>query len=192
MKARLFWAGAAAALVALAIGCGGSPTSATQNGNFRVMLTDTPFSDAKAVLVTFSDVSMHASGGGWTTVPFSGGGSSRTCDLKQLQNHAQDVLGVGTLPAGHYTQVRVTVTRAALYFDTSAPAPACAPSIAAPSGRSVTLNVPSGQIILNREFDVVATNTGTMVLDFNGDQSINQLGNGLYQIAPVIAVVSVQ
>ena len=188
----LLCAGSVAALAALGIACGGNPTSATQNGNFRVMLTDTPFSDAKALLVTFSDVAVHASGGEWTTVPFSGGGSSRTCDLKQLQNNAQDVLGIGTIPAGHYTQVRVTVTRAALYFDAAAQAPACAPSIAAPSGRAVTLNIPSGQIILNHEFDVIATNSGTMVLDFKADQSIVQTGNGTYQISPVIAVVSFQ
>src|SRR5512133_3427491 len=191
MKTRFVWAVTAAALAAVAVACGSSPAGPSQNGNFTVMLTDTPFSDAKAVLVTFSDVSVHASGGGWTQVPFSGGGT-RTCDLKQLQNNAQDVLGVGTLPAGHYTQVRVTVTSAALYFDNAAPAGACAASIGAPSGRSAILNIPSGQIILNREFDITATSTGKMVLDFDGDRSINQLGNGNYQMAPVISIVSVQ
>lgn len=192
MKVRFVWAGAAAVLIAAAIGCGSNPTSATQSGNFSVMLTDTPFGDAKAVLVTFSDVSVHASGGGWTTVPFSGGGSTRTCDLKQLQNNAQDVLGIGTLAAGHYTQVRVTVTGAALYFDNAAAPGACAASITAPAGRSVSLTIPSGQIILNREFDISATSTGKMVLDFNGDQSINQTGNGNYMMSPVITIVSVQ
>jgi hypothetical protein len=191
MRFRFFWASAAAGLLALTIACGGSPTSATGNGNFQVLLKDTPFSDAKAVLVTFSEVSVHASGGGWTTVPFSGGATSRTCDLKQLQG-AQDVLGIGTLPAGHYTQVRVTVTSAALYFDNAAPVGACAAAIAAPAGRSASLNIPSGQVILNREFDLSATNTATMVLDFNGDQSINQTGNGSYQMSPVISIVSVQ
>lgn len=189
MKLR-FLGAAAAALVALAIGCGGSPTAPTSS-NFRVMLTDTPFGDAKAVLITFSDVGVHASGGGWTTIPFGGGATSRTCDLKQLQT-AQDVLGVATLPAGHYTQARVTVTRVALYFDYPATAGPCAPTLAAPSGRSVSVNVPSGQLILNREFDVTSGNTASMVLDFNGDQSIIQTGNGTYQISPVITVVSVR
>ncbi len=191
MRCRFFRAGAAAVLLALAIACGGSPTSATLSGNFRVMLTDSPFSDAKAVLVTFSEVSVHASGGGWTTIPFGGGAASRTCDLKQLQG-PQDVLGTGTLPAGHYTQVRLTVTSATIYFDTAAPAGACAATIGAPGGRNATLNIPSGQVILNREFDISGSNTATMVLDFNGDQSINQTGNGTYQMSPVISVVSVQ
>ncbi len=195
MNRRFFWAGAAAALVALTIGCGSSnPTTATQSGNFTVMLTDSPFSEAKAVLVTFSDVSVHASGGGWTTVPFTGGGTgtTRTCDLKQLQNNAQDVLGVGTLPAGHYTQVRLTVVTAALYFDNAAAPGACNTTIAAPPGRSAGLTVSNGQVILNREFDVTATSTGKMVIDFNGDESIKLLGNGTYQMAPVMTVVGVQ
>src|SRR5262249_26450761 len=34
--------------------------------------------------VTFSEVNVHSSGGGWITVPFAGGASSRTCDLKKL------------------------------------------------------------------------------------------------------------
>ncbi len=191
MKVRVLWAGAAAAALALAVGCGGSPTDASQNGNFRVMLTDTPFSDAKAVVVTFSGVSVHASGGGWTSIPFSGGAGSRACDLKQLQNGAQDILGVGSLPAGHYTQVRLTVTSAALYFNNAAPAPACAPSISV-SGQGTALNVPPDQLILNHEFDVSATNTATMVLDFDGDQSIHQTSNGSYQMSPVIRVVGVQ
>ncbi len=193
MKVRILGAAAVALLLALVVvACGGSPTSASQSGNFTVRLTDTPFGDAKAVLVTFSEVSVHASGGSWTTIPFASGATTRTCDLKQLQNGAQDVLSVGNLPAGHYTQVRVTVTSAALYFQNAAGAGPCAASITAPQGTSATLNIPSGQIILNREFDVTGTNASTMTLDFNGDQSINQTSNNTYQMSPVITVVSVQ
>lgn len=187
MKSRFLCASVAAALIAIAIGCGG-PTSATPNGNFRVMLKDTPFSDAKAVLVTFSEVSVHASGGGWTTVLTT----PRTCDLKQLQN-AQDVLGATTLPAGHYTEVRLTVSSAAIYFENAAPAGACAASITMPEGaKNSSMTVPPGQIILNRPFDVGSSGTITMLLDFDGDKSINQTGNGAYMMQPVISVVSVQ
>src|SRR3954470_13597579 len=67
-------------------------------GTLAIHLTDSPFSDAKALLVTFSDVSVHrADPGEWRTLPFAAG-SSRTCDLKKL-NGATDVLGVGSLPA---------------------------------------------------------------------------------------------
>src|SRR5262249_4534553 len=76
------------------------PSSPSFGSRITLMLRDSPFSDARALLVTFSEVNVHASGGSWITVPFSGGASSRTCDLKKLQT-AQDILGVGTLAAGH-------------------------------------------------------------------------------------------
>jgi len=191
MKFRLLWASAVAVLVALAVGCGGSPTSATQTGSLSVMLKDGPFGDAKALLVTFSEVSAHSSGGGWTTLPFSGGATTRTCDLKQLRN-AQDVLGTGPLPAGHYTQVRLTVTSAVLYFDNPATSGPCATSITAPAGRSASIDIPPGKIILNREFDISTGNAAIMLLDFDGDKSISQTGNDSYKMSPVITVVSVQ
>jgi hypothetical protein len=155
-----------------------------------VMLKDTPFSDAQAVLVTFSEVSVHASGGSFVPVPFSGGAATRTCDLKKLTS-AQDVLGTGPLAAGHYTQVRLTVSSATIYFNNPSSGAACAASIPTPAGTSAPVNIPSGQIILNREFDLSNSTTTTILLDFNGDQSINQLGNGTYQMSPVISIVSV-
>src|ERR1043165_5206703 len=80
-------------------------------GSLSIRLTDGPFSDAKALLVTFSDVSVHqADPGDWKTIPFASG-SSRTCDLKKLQG-ATDVLGIGSLAAGKYTQIRLNVSSA--------------------------------------------------------------------------------
>lgn len=188
-----------------------SPGSSTSNstttgggsdgpGTLAIRLTDSPFSEAKALLVTFSDVSVHrADPGDWTTLPFSAG-SSRTCDLKQLTG-ATDVLGVGALAAGKYTQIRLTVTSAALYFDHAAASGPCAPVIAAPAGTSASVEVPSGEVKLNREFTVASAGT-TMLLDFDGDQSVHQTGSGngrgngntntKYIMNPVIRIVSVQ
>jgi len=190
MKFRFLSASLAAALLALAIACGGSPTSATQSGSLSIMLKDSPFSDARAVLITFSEISVHSSGGGWTTLAFSGGATSRTCDLKQLTS-AQDVLGTGPLPAGHYTQVRVTVTSAVLYFDNPATTGPCAATIATPAGRSASIDIPPAQIVLNREFDLPVNATTSILLDFDGDKSIIQTGNGTYKMSPVISIVTV-
>lgn len=170
--------------------CGNhSPTSPdTTNGNFRLMLKDSPFNDAKSVLITFTDVSAHRSGeGGFTTI----GAGTRTCDLKKLQS-SQDVLGVGTIPQGHYTQIRLVVSSAVIYFDNAATGSACAASIAAPTGRSSTVEIPSGEIKLNREFDVPASGVTTMVLDFDGDKSIRETGNSRFMMQPVVAITSVQ
>jgi len=170
--------------------CGDSPSSPSgTSGTFRVMLTDSPFSDAQAVLVTFTAVTAHRSGeGGFSLLPLDGG--QRICDLKKLQG-PQDILGVGTLTTGHYTQVRLNVSQAAIYFDNASVGSACAPAIAVPAGRSAAVEIPSGEIRINREFDVGADGVTTMVLDFDGDRSIHVTGNQRYMMTPVIAVASV-
>jgi len=178
-------------------GSGGGATSPV-TGSLSIRITDSPFGDAKALLVTFSEVNVHrADGDAWQTIPFVSG-SSRTCDLKKLQGPT-DVLGVGSLPAGHYTQVRLVVTTASLYFDNASGGAACAPSIAAPAGKSAPVDVPSGEVKLNHEFSITGSAT-TMLLDFDGDQSVKQTGSGngkgnanpKYLMTPVIRVVSVQ
>jgi hypothetical protein len=173
-----------------------APAPPVGNGSLTVMLKDSPFSDAKALLVSFSEVNVHASGGAWITLPFAGGASSRTCDLKKLQT-ATDILGVGPLAAGHYTQLRLVVSSATIYFQNASSGPPCAASIATPAGTNAPVTIPSGEIKLNREFDL-ASNGGTMILlDFDGDQSVKLTGNGnsnngKYMMTPVIGVVSVQ
>jgi len=176
--------------------CGkGNPASPSGAGNLRLMITDSPYSDAKSVLVTFSEVSAHVSSGesgGRTNLEFAAGASSRTCDLKKLEQ-AQDVLGVGTLSAGHYTMIRLVVSRAGLYFDNALPAdaPACAATVTPPAGRSASLVIPSGEVKLNREFEVADGGATTILLDFDGDRSIHEQGNGGFRMTPVIGVVSV-
>ena len=183
-------------LAALVVGCGGGsnpnpsgPSSA--GGTLNVMLRDSPFSDAKALLVTFSDVSVHSSGGDFVRVPFSGGATSRTCDLKKLSS-ASDVLGTGSLNPGHYTQIRLTVNKAVLYFSNASTGLACATSLPTPAGDSADVTIPSGELKLNQEFDISSTSATTILLDFDGDQSVRALGNGNYLMSPVISVVSVQ
>jgi hypothetical protein len=205
---RLFWL-LPIGLVALAVGCGGStvktPTAATSpdassgttpgsgatpgTGTLSVIIKDSPL-NATALLVAFSEVSVHMSGGGWVTLPFAEGATSRTCDLTKLQT-TQDVLGVGTLAAGHYTQLRLTVASAKIYF-TGVSTDACAPTLEL-SGMEVgtIVDVPSGTLKLNREFDVPDGGATTILIDFDAEKSIHQTGNGKYKMTPVIGVVSV-
>jgi hypothetical protein len=185
---------ALAAGLAAAAACGSSPSSPSgSNANLTLALKDSPFSDAKSLLVTFSEVDAHKSDqadGAWTQLSFSGGASTRTCDLKKLET-AQDVLGTGALAAGHYTMVRLVVSSATIYFDNAASGNACDTTIAAPAGASASVTIPSGEVKLNREFDVPAAGATTILLDFDGDQSIRQQGNDSYSMKPVITVVSV-
>jgi hypothetical protein len=177
------------------VSCGDSVVSPSYSGNgiLNVFLTDTPFDDAKALLVTFSEVTAHRAGeGGFTRIPFGDNTSlMRTCDLKRLQN-AQDLLGVGTLAEGHYTQLRVVVAGAALYFDNPSTGSPCSNTIPAPAGRRVVVDMPSsGEVRINQEFEVVAGANAVIVLDFDGRRSVVDMGNGRYRMTPVIGVASV-
>jgi hypothetical protein len=167
---------------------GGSSGTAGASGTLTISLTDSPFDDAQSVLVTFSEVQAHHSGNGWVTVPFTTG-NTRTCDLKQLVG-ARDVLGVGSLPSGHYTQIRLVVSQSALYFDNKTSGPACASYILAPSGNNAPLEISSGEIKLNREFDLTAGGASHILLDFDGDKSIHKTGNENYSMNPIISIVS--
>jgi hypothetical protein len=174
-----------------AVACSDSPSSPSGAGsNFNLRLRDSPFTDAKAVLVTFSSVRAHRSDSDWTAVPFASGATTRTCDLRKLET-SEDVLGSASLPEGHYTQVRLVVQSATLFFDNASSGPACASSITTPAGSSAPLEIPSGEVKLTRGFDLSANTPITMLIDFDGDRSIHQTGNGRYMMSPVITVLSV-
>lgn len=220
------------ALAVLAFGCGDAAqtpaapsaptTTATPSGaaggggtgTLTLRITDSPFSEARAVLVTFNEVSVHRSGAGWETMAFAGGAGQRTCDLKKLQGPA-DLLGVGTLPSGHYTQIRLHIVSASIHFDNASAGGPCATSIAAPTGLSAPVEIPSGEVKLNRQFTIPAGGATLILLDLDGDRSIHQTGGsngnnngnngngrgnsgggttttaGRYIMNPVISVVSV-
>ena len=185
---KLAWV---AALALAASACSDSPSSPSLSGaNFNLRMRDTPFTDAKAVLVTFSSVRAHRSDSDWTVVPFINAATTRTCDLKKLET-SEDVLGSAGLPAGHYTQVRLVVQSATLFFDNASAGSACATNIAPPAGASAPIEIPSGEVKLNREFDITSNSSTTMLIDFDGNQSIHLTGNGRYMMSPVISVLSV-
>jgi hypothetical protein len=188
---RLTKLACAAALALGTAACSDSPSSPSLSGaNFNLRMRDTPFTDAKAVLVTFSSVRAHRSDSNWTAVPFVNAATTRTCDLKKLET-SEDVLGSAGLPTGHYTQVRLMVQSATLFFDNASTGSACATTITPPAGASSPVEIPSGEVKLNREFDITSSSSMTMLLDFDGNQSIHLTGNGRYMMSPVISILSV-
>ena len=213
---RLFWL-LPMALVALAVGCGGStvkaPTAATSpdassgttpgsgatpgSGTLSVIIKDSPL-DASAILVTFLEVSAHKSGDGvnegeWINVPLAGGALSLTCDLMKLKT-TQDVLAIGSLAAGHYTQLRITVKSATIYFTDVTSGDVCAPALTLTPGTELgaDIDISSPTLKLNREFTVPEGGATTILVDFDAEKSIHQTGNGKYKMTPVIGIVSVQ
>jgi hypothetical protein len=182
-----------------ALACSGSPTDPSRSGNLRLMITDAPFDDASALHVTFTEVKAHREdgAGGWLTVPFAGSpaATTRTCNLKKLDGPF-DILGAASLDAGQYTQLRLVVDSATIFFGGAVTGePACATALAAPGGSGVTssrLEIPSGEVKLIQPFALTTNGTTTIELDFDGGQSVHQTGNGRYMMSPVIRVLSVR
>jgi hypothetical protein len=96
-------------------------------------------------------------------------------------------LGQTTLPAGHYTQLRLVLSaNTGTTIDNSVVL----------SGTTTTTEIPlvtpsavqSGIKLIN-EFDVIAGQRVDLVLDFDALKSIVKRGNGTYALKPVIRVV---
>jgi len=107
----------------------------------------------------------------------------QTFDLLTLQT-VDKVIGVASLPAGNYSQIRLTVTAA---------------SVVDNAGTTFNLKVPSGAqtgIKLVDNFTITNNQITSITLDFNADQSIVRTGNihaagGVqYLLKPVIQVVA--
>jgi len=187
------------AIVLMSFGCGGgtSPTSPggdpNSGGSLNVRITDSPFGAAKAVLVTFSEVSVQK-GSDWTKLPFPDGSASTwTCDLKKLQNNAQDLLASGAPSSGDYTWVRVVVQSVKVYVANSAQsATPCARTIADPGGESYTASVASSEGKDNGLFVVNSSKATNVTIDFDGESSLKEAGTNVYSLTPVVRVVSVQ
>jgi hypothetical protein len=185
------WIPVLGAVVVLGVSCSG-PSG--QTGSLTVNLKDGPYADAQAMLVTFSGVSAHHADEEWQTLTFAGNPTptTLTCDLKRLVN-VFDVLGEGQILAGHYTQLRVVVQSAALYSSpTPETEPACKATMPPPAGLIGSVEVPSGEVKLNREFTIPEGGATKILIDFDGDRSVHAMGNGRFSMTPVIAIMSVE
>ena len=180
------------AVAVAALSCGGdSGTAPDGGGTLLIQMHDAPFNDARAVLVTFSDVSVRSDDGDMEGLSFEGGGS-RTCDLKRLEDGHNEVLASGSPPEGRYTQIRLTLADATLFFESETQLPACRASRQNPGGRDRAVSIPTATITLDREFEVSKNTRTTITLDFDGEKSILEGGAaGLFNLNPTIRVVAV-
>lgn len=121
-----------------ACGGGGSDSVAAQ-GTVQVKLTDAPACGFDNVYVTVSKVRINQSAtasdtdGGWQDITLD---TPKKIDLLTLTNGLTTDLGVKTLPAGRYSQVRLVLEK-----NTSGPS---ANSVVV-AGTSKPLSTPSGQ-----------------------------------------------
>jgi len=184
---------AALVLAAFVAGCGGGGGSGDGGGSgtLGVSLTDAPACGFDAVNVTVGKARVHQSGsasestGGWSEVTLD---PPRKINLLDLTNGVLESLGETTLPAGHYTQLRLVLAA----NTGSSPTNNSVVLTGAPPGAEIALTTPSAVqsgIKLINEFDVALGQRVDLVLDFDVCKSVVRRGNGSYLLKPVIKVI---
>jgi len=170
----------------LVAACGGTATNGG-TGTLGVSLTDAPACGFKEVNVTVAKVRVHQSSlasvnsGGWMDITLD---PAQKINLLDLNNGVLLNLGEMTLPAGHYTQLRLVLdpNKSGLFANSVVPVGGNEQPLVTPSA------VQSGIKLIN-EFDVADGQRVDVVLDFNACKSIVKRGNGTYGLKPVIRVV---
>ncbi|MDH5641213.1 MAG: DUF4382 domain-containing protein, partial [Nitrospira sp.] len=182
-----------------AVGCGsdgGGGAATAQPGTVSVSLTDAPACGYKEVWVTVNKVRIHQSssednknGAGWRDIALVPPRSINLLDLndptRPNSNFALEYLGETSLPAGHYTQLRLVLEK-----NQSPTNPFN--YIVLEDNTQEPLDTPSGTqtgIKLIHQFTVGSGQRVDLLLDFDACHSIVKTGNGTYKLKPVIKVI---
>jgi hypothetical protein len=173
---RVTVAACALVIAAFVTGCEKGATSLSTgpmsgSSELRIYLTDSP-AGYDAVNIVIKQVEVHSDNGGWMVV----NDSTRTFDLLTLTNGASVLLGDAMLAAGHYTQIRLLLGDGSNVVVDGVPHP-----LIIPSGFQTGLK-------LVHEFTLQAPYTYEVMLDFDANKSVHRLGNGRYQMNPVIRI----
>jgi hypothetical protein len=182
----------------LFVGCSSSDDggAGAQAGVVRVSLTDAPACGYDAVWITVSKVRIHQSdtdndnAAGWTDITLN---PPRKINLLNLNdptqpNFALDNLGEASLPAGHYTQVRLVLAP----NPNGNGQPLANSVVLSGTTTEIELQTPSGiqsGVKLIHQFDVGSGQRVDLLLDFDACKSIVLTGNGTYKLKPVIQVI---
>jgi len=179
MKKRIFPLIFSMAIGIIFAGCGGGgDDSSSSSGTISMNVTDAkPVLPAgvEKVLITFDEVSVHKSGGGWTSLtlpktPF-------TIDLYQfIEGKTTQLVPPVQLESGKYTQIRVGVISAMLET----------------ASGSYSVEIPSQYLKTNKNFEFTVQGGGAvdLTVDFDLSQSIVVTGTNTYQLKPVLHLTS--
>jgi hypothetical protein len=173
--------------------CGGSGGgSGGSSGTLSTSLTDSSTDEYQAVYVTIARVDVHHDGdGSWQTVAEP----NKTYNLLELVNGVRETLGIATLDAGHYTQMRLIIgeTAEAGELNMLSELHPYANYIITLDDKPYKLTVPGGTntgLKIVNGFDINENQTTELILDFDAMRSVVKPGsNGKYLLKPTVKVL---
>ena len=105
---------------------------------------------------------------GWLPLDILSG--NETFDLLQIQG-IEEVLAIGELEPGKYTQIRMTISNVQIRLG---------------EGDLQDVILPSGKLKFVRPFDIVEGQTTALLFDFDAEKSVNVTGSGQIIVKPVV------
>jgi hypothetical protein len=183
-------------LALLLVACGGSGSG---NGSLTLQVTDAPVDNADHVYVQFHGIEIQGNSGSSTSLYYCQDPADTTktvisttacpataapkqIDLMTLTGGQADFLLNGyTLPAGHYSWIRLMVDTAGVLD-----------SYIVISGANYELTIPSGSetgLKLNRGFTVPDGGSASFTIDFDLRKSVHMANMNTYELRPTLRIV---
>ena len=203
MKQRKFLLFIISALLSLAVAaCGAGNGDDAQNtrengkGTLAVNLTDASTDQYKAIYITIDEVQVHLGGdennaANWVSLEMPQ--SPVTVDLLELVNGVREDLGLVTLPAGEYTQLRMILGHTPdSYSNLLSQVHPFANYLIDQENTVRELKIPSGfntGIKIVNGFTIQAQETTELILDFDASRSVVRAGKSdNWHLKPTIKV----
>ena len=125
--------------------------------------------------IVFEEVLIHKSGGGWVSLDLP----ETPFEINLLafcDGQTTELVTPTLITSGHITQIRFVISRAYMVFDGN------------PDPTEIDLDVPSGVLRTDKQFDWWVENGGAVniTVHFDLSQSIVETGVGEYKLKPVI------
>jgi hypothetical protein len=166
---------------------GGGGGGSIGSGEVSMSITDAKpllpegANQATNLTVTFTDILVHKSGGGWTSLPLTGDLPSTTIDLLQFYGeNTTEIVPPVLLEYGKYTQIRIVVSEARISFDDGLNwDPVVIPSENLKTDKNFT-------------FDPIDPAAADIIIDFDLSQSLvvtDPFGTPSYKLKPVLHIV---
>ncbi len=158
-------------LITCLIGCKKKETDFTQTGSFALHLTDSP-ANYDHIYLDIQSIEVNHNSQGWIHI---GPASPGIIDILEFNNTFDTLIANAELPVGTLQQIRLTLG---------------SNNTLVVNGIQKNLTIPSGGqsgLKINLNAVIEAGGTTEHWLDFKAASSINELGNGNYQLIPVLS-----